>query len=91
MCEVRTSSRDPAKMLKLYDKGNYGPNYHFCEGKCNEICLKTEFPDGRNMEAIQHITLKFGIGDLLTICYLHVHTQFRPNLKGSSFFFVFIE
>ena len=35
---------------------------------------KTEFSDGRIM------TLKFDIGDLLTICYLH--TKFRPNLKG---------
>ena len=42
------------------------------------------FCDGCDMEAIQYMTLKFDIGDLLTISYLHTH--FRLNLKGSSFF-----
>ena len=43
-------------------------------------CLKTEFSEGRNMEAIQHMTLKLDIGDLLAISYLHTH--FLQNLKG---------
>ena len=38
------------------------------------------------MEAIQHMMLKFDIGDLLTIRYLH--TQFCPNLKGVVLFCV---
>ena len=50
----------------------------------NEICQKTEFSDGRNMEAIQRMTLKLDIGDLLTISYLH--TQFHLNLKGVVIF-----
>ena len=38
------------------------------------------------MEAIQHMTLKFDIGDLLTISYPHTH--FRPNMKGVVIFCV---
>ena len=38
------------------------------------------------MEAIQHMTLKFNVGDVLTISYLH--TQFRLNLKGVVIFCV---
>ena len=36
------------------------------------------------MEAIQLMTLKFDIGDLLTI--RNLHTQFRLNLKGVVIF-----
>ena len=39
------------------------------------------------MEAIQHMTLKFDIGDLATHYKLTTH-PFCPNLRGSPFFCV---
>ena len=43
--------------------------------------------EGRNMEAIQRMTLKFNNGDLLTISYLH---SFSSKSEGGGLFFVLI-